>query len=511
LRSLGGRGGGAVCSRVRNAAAWGRGSVRAGGCGRGDGRAGGSRVVRDRCLNFLRAIPYIPPNHVRADSCVRSFLDSVPAPHRTSMSISLATKWASMAVVSVAMVFGCIPLPASATARVQDPKVVSSADAAVTLMRASEFARRWALEAEERMMAAQREMAQATVAIKTNSDVAEWVAGSDWRVAESWCTRWADEANSWAAAQRKTESTMQNTSSRAESQLRDEQWQEHDFDVVSTLAISAADHAKALRRTPKSEEERADVQRQGWYVMTLLEAEAQAWAATHVAAQAKTAEMRGRVACRQGVALAETLVTWEAIATWAAAPERVGEARAVAKAAADELVEARDTEGEASQSVQQAKQRVPAAQTKVKATKRNLDEATAAYEKEPNSARLPVLAREMDSARREWADAVEDLKELGEELADGEKVAAKAKVALAAAESKDEAAKKDAAGAVAAIASLQAEVKKALAAELEEIERARHAAAADAAKQKAEAEVMHRAAAKWEAEAKAVARSVVGG
>jgi len=52
-----------VCSRGGNAVAWGRGSVRAGGCGRVDGvarrvkdRAGGSRVVRDRCLNFLRAV-----------------------------------------------------------------------------------------------------------------------------------------------------------------------------------------------------------------------------------------------------------------------------------------------------------------------------------------------------------------------------------------------------------------------------------------------------------------------
>jgi hypothetical protein len=63
LRSLGVRGVGAVCSRGGNAVAWGRGSVRAGGCGRVDGvarrvkdRAGGSRVVRDRCLNFLRAL-----------------------------------------------------------------------------------------------------------------------------------------------------------------------------------------------------------------------------------------------------------------------------------------------------------------------------------------------------------------------------------------------------------------------------------------------------------------------
>jgi hypothetical protein len=51
-----------VCSRGGNAAEWDRGSVRAGGCGRVDGvarrgehRGGGSRVVRDRCLDFLRA------------------------------------------------------------------------------------------------------------------------------------------------------------------------------------------------------------------------------------------------------------------------------------------------------------------------------------------------------------------------------------------------------------------------------------------------------------------------
>jgi integrase len=51
-----------MCSRGGDAAEWGRGSVRAGGCGRVDERAirvhdlaGGSRVVRDRCLNFLRA------------------------------------------------------------------------------------------------------------------------------------------------------------------------------------------------------------------------------------------------------------------------------------------------------------------------------------------------------------------------------------------------------------------------------------------------------------------------
>jgi hypothetical protein len=57
-----GRCGGAVCSRCGNAAEWDRGSVRAGGCGRVDGvarrgehRGGGSRVVRDRCLDFLRA------------------------------------------------------------------------------------------------------------------------------------------------------------------------------------------------------------------------------------------------------------------------------------------------------------------------------------------------------------------------------------------------------------------------------------------------------------------------
>jgi len=62
LRPLGGRCGGAVCSRGGNAAEWDRGSVRAGGCGRVDGvarrgqaRGGGSRVVRDRCLDFLRA------------------------------------------------------------------------------------------------------------------------------------------------------------------------------------------------------------------------------------------------------------------------------------------------------------------------------------------------------------------------------------------------------------------------------------------------------------------------
>jgi hypothetical protein len=51
-----------VCSRGGNAAEWDRGSVRAGGCGRSDGfahrgqdRGGGIRVVRDRCLDFLRA------------------------------------------------------------------------------------------------------------------------------------------------------------------------------------------------------------------------------------------------------------------------------------------------------------------------------------------------------------------------------------------------------------------------------------------------------------------------
>ncbi len=51
-----------MCSRGGNAAEWDRGSVRAGGCGRVDGvarrgehRGGGSRVVRDRCLDFLRA------------------------------------------------------------------------------------------------------------------------------------------------------------------------------------------------------------------------------------------------------------------------------------------------------------------------------------------------------------------------------------------------------------------------------------------------------------------------
>jgi hypothetical protein len=50
------------CSRGGNVVEWGRGSVQAGGCGRVDGvarrgenRAGGSRVVRDRCLDFLRA------------------------------------------------------------------------------------------------------------------------------------------------------------------------------------------------------------------------------------------------------------------------------------------------------------------------------------------------------------------------------------------------------------------------------------------------------------------------
>ena len=65
MRSLAGRGGVAVCSRAgvrRDAAEWGLESVRAGGCGRVDGvarrrqdRGGASRVVRDRCLNFLRA------------------------------------------------------------------------------------------------------------------------------------------------------------------------------------------------------------------------------------------------------------------------------------------------------------------------------------------------------------------------------------------------------------------------------------------------------------------------
>jgi len=37
MRPLAGRGAGAVCSRGGNAAAWARGSVRAGGCGRLDG------------------------------------------------------------------------------------------------------------------------------------------------------------------------------------------------------------------------------------------------------------------------------------------------------------------------------------------------------------------------------------------------------------------------------------------------------------------------------------------
>ncbi len=62
MRPLDGRCGGAVCSRGGNAAEWDRGSVRAGGCGRVDGvarrgqdRGGGSRVVRDHCLGFLRA------------------------------------------------------------------------------------------------------------------------------------------------------------------------------------------------------------------------------------------------------------------------------------------------------------------------------------------------------------------------------------------------------------------------------------------------------------------------
>jgi hypothetical protein len=63
LRPLAGRCGGAVCSRGGNAAEWDRGSVRAGGCDRvggvarrGEDRGGGSRVVRDRCLDFLRAL-----------------------------------------------------------------------------------------------------------------------------------------------------------------------------------------------------------------------------------------------------------------------------------------------------------------------------------------------------------------------------------------------------------------------------------------------------------------------
>ena len=61
------------CARAGgDAAAWGRGSVRAGGCGRVDGvarrrwnRAAGSRVVRDRCLNFLRAcrLAWLPARH----------------------------------------------------------------------------------------------------------------------------------------------------------------------------------------------------------------------------------------------------------------------------------------------------------------------------------------------------------------------------------------------------------------------------------------------------------------
>ncbi len=58
--------------------AWGRGSVRAGGCGRVDGvarrvkdRAGGSRVVRDRCLNFLRARLHIDNN--LAERALRHF------------------------------------------------------------------------------------------------------------------------------------------------------------------------------------------------------------------------------------------------------------------------------------------------------------------------------------------------------------------------------------------------------------------------------------------------------
>lgn len=39
MRLLAGRGAGAVCSRGGNAVEWGRGSVRAGGCGRVDGVA----------------------------------------------------------------------------------------------------------------------------------------------------------------------------------------------------------------------------------------------------------------------------------------------------------------------------------------------------------------------------------------------------------------------------------------------------------------------------------------
>ena len=69
MRPLGGRCGGAVCSRGGNAAEWDRGSVRAGGCGRvhgvarrGQDRGGGFRVVRDRCLDFLRAAAKVDRN-----------------------------------------------------------------------------------------------------------------------------------------------------------------------------------------------------------------------------------------------------------------------------------------------------------------------------------------------------------------------------------------------------------------------------------------------------------------
>ncbi len=411
-------------------------------------------------------------------------------------------------------------------------------------MRAAEIAAHWGSEAEQRASIAAQDVARADTAAKLNAETAQWVVAADWRLAAPLCARWAYEARSWSEA-----GESPNSKNKKDGQVVRERGIQAFFPELKTemgevsdeptqheasveLADTAMRLAKNLLSAPKSETEAkhaaqkladhqgygagrqtiyldgGSVSVQDYAVQLLREAEAGAWAAIEAAARAKTGELRGRVARdRQGVALAESAAVFDAMEKLAAAPEQAGETRRAADDAAGKVAEARTQHSKASHRVTETKKRAGDAQSDTKQAKKELEQATAAYEKESNGSRRAT----MRDAQRAWTEAVENMRGLEAAVAEGEQALAAAKAAMAEAEANAETTKKAASSASAAIGKLQAEVSKVLAAERAAIDLAKAAAISEVTKWQAEAAVMHKAASKWEAEAKALARSKAGG
>lgn len=451
------------------------------------------------------------------------------------MNLVLPKRWSVLSIPPIAILLACISQPTAPTR--QDPKAAPSADGVIAALRASEIASQWAAEAEAQLGSATADAAEAKLDAEAVNEALIWLSSADWRTVGPRCEFWAEEARAWAlmaAEEAKTapaEEAAQTTRRVFSSSQRTSEHQQAahaDHEVVRDLARRAESMAEAIARVPKSEDEANEAaRRQAWNgdydyenhrrvppkdaKELLHNAQRDSWRAVEATALAKAAEVRGRAARQQGVALAEATAAWDAVAKWAAAPEQAGAAHMAAESSNVEAAGARKQLAEATTEAKEAKERIPGAQADVKQTKKDLDEATAAYEKELDNNRRGGLARSMNAAHSAWKEAVEKLKEVEAEVVVADQAVASAKATLTKADAKAGEARQVAATAAAAIAKLQADAKQALNVWLQGILRAKVVAEESAAKWKAEAATMHKAAAKWEAEGKAIARAKAAG